>query len=87
MTAVRVRVADPERLEGRLVRGDLRLDDVERGLVDGRSPAAFSLTRASEVAAARLACCQTRAATPMTAASSGLEGDLGQLEHAERSIR
>ena len=33
-------------------------------------PAAFSLSTAEVVASARLACCQTRAATPSTAASS-----------------
>ena len=44
------------------------------------TPAAFSLTRASEVAAARPACCHTRAARPITAASVGGEVDLRQLE-------
>ena len=43
------------------------------------TPAARSFSSAPEAASARLARCQTRAASPSTAASSGAQLDLRQL--------
>ncbi len=47
-------------------------------------PAAFSLSTAEVVASARLACCQTRAATPSTAASSGSRCTSGSSKTSRR---
>jgi hypothetical protein len=47
-------------------------------------PAAFSLSTADVVASARLACCQTRAATPSTAASSGSRCTSGNSNTSRR---
>ena len=63
--------------------------EVERLLgrsVMPRFHAAFSLTNASEVAAARPACCQTRAARPRTAASCGSRSMSGSSK-APRGMR